>query len=394
MNILFYRYDSLCEPDIITGFCELGFSVTEISEEIHNKDFSPSESAKVLSDALFAKSYDFVFSVNFFPTISDVCNIFHIRYVCWTVDSPVVELYSSSIKNEWNRIFLFDYAQFQEFAPYNPHCIFHLPLAANPIRCEQVIKHASAASHRRFSGDVSFVGSLYTEKCPYDRLKNAPPHLYGYLDGIMNAQQKIYGYNFLEEVLPDEIVEEFRKYYPDFYRGKDSFFQTDRAILAQFYLGPKISANERLHTMELLGSRFSVQLYTGSCTKGLPVTDRGRVKTLTEMPLVFADSKINLNITAKSIRSGLPLRIFDILSCGGFLLTNYQPELADYFIPGTELDYYTCDEELIEKTAYYLAHDKERTEIAHNGLECTKKYHTYPARLLEMISLAFGLKKG
>lgn len=37
MNILFYQYGSICEPDIMEGFEELGFHVDSISEEIKNK---------------------------------------------------------------------------------------------------------------------------------------------------------------------------------------------------------------------------------------------------------------------------------------------------------------------------------------------------------------------
>ena len=37
MKILFYRYGSICEPDIIKGFEDLGHTVTQITEEITNK---------------------------------------------------------------------------------------------------------------------------------------------------------------------------------------------------------------------------------------------------------------------------------------------------------------------------------------------------------------------
>jgi len=37
MKILFYRYGSICEPDIIEGFEELGHTVSQITEEITNK---------------------------------------------------------------------------------------------------------------------------------------------------------------------------------------------------------------------------------------------------------------------------------------------------------------------------------------------------------------------
>ncbi len=391
MNILFYRYGSICEPDIIAGFEELGNHVSEITLEIYNKETTPLEGLTALKEELLSHPYDFVFSVNFYPFISEVCNIFHIRYICWTVDSPVMELYSDCIKNPWNRIFLFDKAQYEEFHPQNPDCIFHLPLASNPARWQNVIESASGADCRKYTGAVAFVGSLYTEKCPYDRLTGAPDYLKGYLEGIMEAQSKIYGCYFLEELLSDSVVDSFRACMPGFYTPLETFRRDDRAATAQIYLCAKISATERVRTMRLLGGRYPVSLYTASDTTGIPVKNCGPVKTLTEMPLVFHHSKINLNITAKAIRTALPLRVFDVLACGGFLLTNYQSELADCFTIGSDLDCYTGEEELLDKTEYYLTHDAERREIAHNGLETVIKYHNYPERLLTMLSLAYGL---
>ncbi len=111
----------------------------------------------------------------------------------------------------------------------------------------------------------------------------------------------------------------------------------------------------------------------------------GPVKTLTEMPKVFHASRINLNITMRPIETGLSLRIWDILGCGGFLLTNYQAEIPDYFEIGRDLETYESMEELEQKVQYYLAHDEERLEIAINGYEKTARLHTYEIRIAEMI---------
>ena len=110
---------------------------------------------------------------------------------------------------------------------------------------------------------------------------------------------------------------------------------------------------------------------------------------MTEMPLIFHESRINLNMTAKSIRSALPLRVWDILGCGGFLLTNYQSEIPAYFNVGEELDTYGSQDELLEKCAYYLEHENRRAEIAAAGFEKVQRYHTYPQRLGELMELAF-----
>ena len=95
------------------------------------------------------------------------------------------------------------------------------------------------------------------------------------------------------------------------------------------------------------------------------------------MPLVFHYSKININITLRSITSGIPLLVMDILACEGFLLTNYQSEIAEYFEDGRELVIYENFEDMYEKIAYYLQHEDERKQIAHAGYEKVKEQFNY-----------------
>ena len=143
----------------------------------------------------------------------------------------------------------------------------------------------------------------------------------------------------------------------------------------------------------MLSDSFNVDMYTGSDTSSMPhINNRGFAKSLEEMPLIFNNSKINLNITAKSIRSGLSLRVFDVLGCGGFLITNYQAELPEFFEIGKDLVAYESMEDLKSKCDYYLKHEDERMEIANNGYETVKKLHTYDTRLIQMIDMAFPAK--
>lgn len=392
MKLLFYRYGNICEPDIIEAFQELGFGVEEITTEITNKAVSPQMCIELVSQHLFAHPVDFVFSINFYPAVSEVCNIFHLPYLCWTVDSPVMELFTKSIQNPCNRIFLFDRATYDEISPLNPGKVFHLPLATNISQKDQLIQASPADTLNRYRASVSFVGSLYSEKCAYDRLDAPHSYLTGYLNGLMQAQLKVYGYYFIEEVLPDSIIQEFIAHFPHFYHLPEEMesFLTDRITLAQLYIGTKISAMERDLVMKRLSEQFPVTIYTGSDTTAYPkLLNKGLAKTLTEMPLVFYGSDINLNITAKSIRSALPLRIWDILGSGGFCLTNYQSEIPEFLTIGEHLDVYTSMDELEEKISYYLEHPSIRKEIAENGYQAVKNHHTYPIRLEQMLELAF-----
>lgn len=385
MNILIYRYNSIYEPDMINVFKQLGHQVDELTEEMNRKDIPAQECVKLVGDALKQKSYDLVFSVNFFPVVSEVCNIFKIPYFSWIVDSPVMELYSHSIKNECNRVFLFDYALYQEFFPENPDRIFYLPLGANYERLDPLIASITEEDRERFFCDISFVGSLYTEKCLYNCLNEENSYLKGYLDGIIEAQLKVYGYNFLEECLTDEIVEEFKKKVP-FYSFPEKSNHNEKAALAHLYLGNKVTEQERLRLLRAVSESYSLDLYTRSDAKSLShARIKGYAKSLTEMPKIFHLSKINLNLTSKAIRTGLPLRIWDILGAGGFVLTNYQSEIPQYFEIGKEIETYSSEAELLEKIGYYLEHEEERKAIARNGYEKAKKNYSLKDRVSQML---------
>lgn len=392
MEILFYRYNSICEPDIIQVFRDFGITVHTEDMEITDKHVSPAQCATKVTEWIMEHPLAFVFSINFYPAISYTCNHFRIPYVCWSVDSPVAELFSNALKNEWNRIFLFDKAQYDFFHRYNPEHIFYLPLATNTKRWEKEILGMSEEDFTKYGHDVAFVGSLYTEKCRYDQLlPQLSDYTQGYVSGLIQAQMKVAGYNFIYDTLPEQIISEIASADSNFYKGEDVFTDTDRYLVAHQYIGIKMACVERQEILSALSQHFDVGLYTRSNTDCLPkVRNMGPANTLTEMPKIFHASKINLNITMRPIETGLSLRIWDVLGCGGFLITNYQAEVPEYFEIGKDLEVYENTNDLIQKVNYYLQHDSERIEIALNGYEKVTKYNTYELRLAEMIKILSG----
>lgn len=395
MEILFYRYNNICEPDLIQTFTAFGITVHTEEMEMTDKSIPPRQCAAKVTEWLMTHSFAFVFSINFFPAISYTCDHFQVPYVCWSVDSPVPELFSNALKKEWNRIFLFDQAQYQFFHPVNPGRVFYLPLATNVKRWESVILNMTEKDYAKYDADVSFVGSLYTEKCRYDRLLSAQrmsgqPYIseyaQGFVRGLIEAQLKVYGYNFISDTLTDRVIREIADADPDFYRGSDTYMDTDRYLAAHQYIGIKLAAVERERTLNRLAQHFHVNLYTNSDASPLPsVHCMGPALTLTEMPMIFHASKINLNITMRPIETGLSLRIWDVLGCAGFLITNYQAEIPEYFEIGRDLETYESMEELEQKVQYYLTHEDDRIEIAINGYEKASRLHTYEKRVAEMI---------
>lgn len=387
MNILFYRYGSICEPDILQVFHDLGFNIIEESTEIVQKSIPASTRIQLLAEKLLTQPVWFVFSINFFPHVSDVCEKLQIPYVCWSVDCPVLELFSVSIRNCCNRIFLFDYTQYERFHNENPNGIFYLPLATNPNRWDDVIAGMSKEDKSKYDADISFVGSLYTEKSPLSALQ-IPSYTKGLIAGITQAQSKVYGYNFLEEMVTEDMISAFKTAVPSYISIPNPFENTDKYVAAHYYLGMAVAETERIQTLNALAKDFEVALYTRSEVSQLcNVTCRGGVSTLTEMPKVFHCSKINLNITMKPIQTGLSLRVWDVLGCGGFLLSNYQAEIPEYFEIGKDMDCYESISDLKEKCSYYLAHDDIRAEIADHGYQKVKQFHTYKHRIVSMIEV-------
>lgn len=76
--------------------------------------------------------------------------------------------------------------------------------------------------------------------------------------------------------------------------------------------------------MSVCGECTQVALYTGSDTGKL----HGNIKIFlpvdydTQLPFLYRRSKINLNITCRSIVTGIPMRALDVMASGGFLLSN------------------------------------------------------------------------
>ena len=149
----------------------------------------------------------------------------------------------------------------------------------------------------------------------------------------------------------------------------------------------QLAETERIQTLNMLAQDFCVDLYTQSRTEKLTgVNVKGPAKSLSEMPKIFNLSKINLNMTMRPIQTGLPLRIFDIMGCGGFLMTNYQSEIPELFDIGIDLEVYESADELREKCDFYLTHEEERKQIARNGYLKVKQYHDCKQRLKTMLS--------
>ena len=281
---------------------------------------------------------------------------------------------------------------YEEFRRYGIETVYYLPLAVNEKKL--MLLDRSSRQGQNYACDISFVGALYSEKKHriFDRFENIDSFVRGYLDGIIQAQKRVYGYNFLQELLVPEIISEMQKAYPT--DPNSTMVLSTEAIYAEYVLCRQVTALERHEILELLGKRYGMVLYTNEISKQISgVENRGPVDYYNGMPYVFRQSKINLNISLRSIKTGIPLRAWDIMGNGGFLLTNYQEEMLEYFEPDKDFVYYTNYNDLVEKVDYYLKHEGERVKIAKNGCYKVRSEHTFRKRVEYIMEMVFGVRE-
>ena len=388
MHILMYRWKAYNYRDIEQTFLLIGHTVDNIEQELGSYDVSP-EFERVIEEKIRGTHYDMVFTVNYFPLISNVCERTGVKYVSWTCDNPLISMYHESVFHACNYIFTFDKTNYLEFRGMGVKHIWYLPLAVDTERMDALLgapekperRNATQDSEmRKYRGDVAFVGSLY-ERNSYDKIKNRlPEYLRGYFDAVMEAQLNISGANIVEPMLTTNILEQLQEYF-QLEKSEGSF--SDLGLIFQTtVLGFKIAEIERRRALIELSKHYKVNVYSNSDVSDLlRIQYCGSVDYWSEMPKVFRMSKINLNFTIPNIKSGIPLRIWDVLGCGGFLLTNYQAEIPYYFKEGEDLVCFDGLEDLCEKVGYYLEHEEERKRIAWNGYRKVREKHSYIERI-------------
>ena len=331
--------------------------------------------------------YDFCFSYNFYPIISNNCQKLGLKYISVVYDNPFVLLYSYALINPVNYVFLFDKQEYQKLKNGGINTVYYTTLPVNSTLIDFFMK--KPFDREKLSADVSFVGSLYNEQHNlFDKLSDVTPYTKGYLDAIMESQLKIQGYNFIEELLTPNILADLQRVSP--YRQSASGAETSGYIYSNYYIARKLTSIERQRLLAAVAEYAPLKVYTHDSNAIIPnAKNMGKVDYYSEMPYVFANSKINLNITLRSIQSGIPLRAMDIMGNGGFLLTNFQADFLDYFIPDEDFVYYESEDDLIEKVQYYLSHEKDRREIAHNGHEKVKTNHSFEKFFEYIFSIVF-----
>ena len=328
--------------------------------------------------------FDLVYSFDYFPNISEVCQKYGVPYVSWVFDCPHYTLDSHTVNNPVNRIYVFDKLLCENLRKKGATTVSHMPLGVNEKRltafCDELDKETGG--NIVYQHDVCFLGSLYDNEFNfYDQVSYLPPELKQYI----TAQEKIFSHDLFtdEKAVTQAHIDRLREYINFESSGK---YELDYDNVMRDILRKKVTVNERRHILEKMGQNFDTVIYTNPDARPVEnVCNLGIADYNTKMPRVFHRSKVNLNITLRCILSGISLRVIDVLAAGGFLVTSYTQEIAENFEDGVDLAIAHTPEEMLQKTAYYLEHEDERKAIALNGQKKVLEQFSYMKLLPEIL---------
>ena len=395
MKLFVYNWTFITKHDLYNAFRKQGIEFDIFSTNVSPRIEEQREQFReYLEEVLQDKKYDAIFSINFFDDLANAAHERGILYISWTYDSPALGNVRSALLLDTNRIFLFDSHEYDIYLKCNIPNLYYLPLAVDTERLNKM--QPASMDKMKYYSEISLVGRLYQS----DMDKILPmfdEYGAGYIAAMINTQLEVYGVNLIENLINENIIqricnEEVSKALLE--NMNDKFYRNVKEVKPNAMTGFLLKAvtnKERALLLTLLAKYYRVKLFGPDELKLSNVIAGGIVDYVDEMPLVFKCSKINLNITLRNIRHGIPQRVLDIMGCRALALTNYQKDLEEYFEDGKEILIYHSIEEAIDKCNYYLKHENEAEKIRQNAYKIVKDQFSYERQLNKIWELS-GVK--
>lgn len=386
--IIFFETVEIRLQDIPKVLRELGYAVQSVDMQIRMQVFCR-ETCDRIVELLCRSKAEYAISYNFSETISQACMEADVPYISWVYDNPQQELYSQYAHYPNNYIFVFDKIQQKRLKQIGLKHVYHMPLAAYGANMINALCQSDKYAGK-YEADIAFVGQLYRIENIEKIIEQADIKIQLALeeciaDCFLNWNRDV----SMTGTMPDICVQYFSEVDGHKVAGRYPY------VTEQFYyeaavLSRVLANRERVTILNELAEAYDVRFYTfDKDVKNL--SDKVKVypgaKYDTEVANVYSQSKINLNITLHCIEKGISQRVFDVMAAGGFLLTNYQEELEEWFVPGEDLVIWHNMEELHYYIAYYLTHEEERQRIAANGQKKVLEYHDLHMRMSQVMQM-------
>lgn len=296
----------------------------------------------------------------------------------WFVDNPhlIIHLYSKCV-SPWTALFTYDADNVDSLhAAGFPHA-FYLPLGTDPERFRPSTKPVPTS----WKAGISFVGNSMIYKV---------------------------GARLKKTRLPRSLLRTFRasarEYMDDDSHSIPEFLQRRRPQdYANYAVLP---GNEERLAYETALTWQATRLYRNGCVRrllpfrpllvgddGWKIEFRhdtpqpryhGIINYYEDLPRFYAHSDINFNCTSKQMKGAVNQRVFDGPAAGGFVLTDWRPQMESLFESGEMACYHTQDE-IPDLVRFYLSHPAERRRVMEAGRARVLRCHSWAHRLRSLL---------
>ncbi len=165
----------------------------------------------------------------------------------------------------------------------------------------------------------------------------------------------------------------------------------DRAYAGDVAFIGAANMPNRTELLRTVGERFALDLYGQGWEKALGRRPRRRHVYPKQYRKICASTKCLIGIDKRAdVDLYFSNRTWLTLGCGGFLLTQYVPNLEEFFNNHEHLVWFRSPEECVELIRHYLPREEERRRIAMSGCEYVRTYHTFRHATAEIVARTFG----
>ncbi|WP_031478945.1 CgeB family protein [Maridesulfovibrio frigidus] len=324
---------------------------------------------------------DFALTVNHFGVdregkLTDLLLKIKLPLASWFVDNPQLILYRyENISAELTSIFTYDAGNLSIMREKGFDNVFYLPLATDPHRFK-----TGLGSNEKWRSKVSFVGNSMVEAVS-KAFKEAR------LPSDMQA-----GYTGLASefgAANDISVEKFLKNsHPDILEKMENFATDEQKLSYEALITWEATRQYRLSCIHAI-IKYSPLIVGDSGWHSL--LEKGGWNYLAsldyyaDLPIFYAMSDVSFNCTSRQMKGAVNQRIFDVPSCGGFVLTDHREQMDDLFEPEREIISYSCVEDIPDIMERCLKDTQMRKKVSGAARKRILAEHTYEHRLMELL---------
>ncbi|MCC6698332.1 MAG: glycosyltransferase [Candidatus Hydrogenedentes bacterium] len=285
-----------------------------------------------------------------------------IPYVSWFTDTPRMILFARtvhcspySVAATWERAYI-------------PHL--------EALGFEQVVFMPHATDPHLFIGEVqmsfprqlAFVGVSMTDLAQeaFDKLAPRPDLIEAitraFQEGRVTRESFAHG---IDTIIPKALLE----------KGDD----TDRrnAELCLVYEGTRRLRTSMVRRLIPLG----IEVFGDAAWQSILAKGYGDVGYFDDLAPFYRSTAINLNSTSLQMRTSVNQRVFDCPAAGGFLITDAQADLGEFFDLEREVVTYAELDELVDKIEFYRVRPEARAEMVRAAQKRIAAQHTHAHRL-------------